>query len=67
MLSGDLDSPQQVLAATNLSPAKKREVFAVWLRDLDARLSDADARRLIDEIHEAIAMLDREEKDEPMR
>ena len=64
MLSGDLESPQQVLAATNLSPAKKREVFAGWLRDLLAGPASGEALRLVAEIHETIAMLDAEEKPE---
>ena len=64
MLSGDLESPQQVLAATNLDKARKREVFEVWLRDLLVGPANEEAHRLVTEIHEAIAMLDAEEKPE---
>ncbi len=64
LLSGDLESPQQVLAATNLDAAKKREVFEVWLGDLDAGSARGEVRRLVAEIREAIAMLDAQEKPE---
>ncbi len=67
MLSGDLESPQQVLAATNLDKARKREVFEVWLRDLLAGPAEGEAHRLVAEIHEAIAMLERTEKEKPGR
>ncbi len=67
LLAGDFESPQQVLAATGLSPAKKREVLAVWLRDLLGAPANGEARRLVAEIHEAIAMLDRTDKLKPGR
>jgi len=60
LLSGDMESPQQVLAEESFSEADKREVFAVWLRDLYRRESDTETRRLIAEIREAIGKLDGE-------
>jgi hypothetical protein len=57
LLSGDMGSPQEVLAEEGFSDADKREVFAVWLRDLRARPNDTETRRLIANIEEAMEML----------
>jgi hypothetical protein len=57
LLAGDFDSPQQVMASPDLDTGKKRQIFEVWIRDLRSK-SEPEARRLLDQIREALAMLD---------
>lgn len=51
------------MAASDLDAGQKREILEVWIRDLQSR-QDAEVRRLLKEIHEAMAMLAKEEKPE---
>lgn len=66
LLAGDFDSPQQVMASAELGPGEKREIFEVWMRDLQSKPED-EARHLIDDIREAIAKLDNEDEEKPQR
>ncbi len=60
-LSGDFD-PQQVLASNGMAAAEKREIFEVWISELRGQPGRDDVPRMIAEIEDAIARLDREEE-----
>ena len=56
LLSGEF-TPVELLAESELDAAQKREVLAVWVRDLEAS-SDQRAPEVLDGVRQAMAQLD---------
>jgi hypothetical protein len=58
-LSGDFGSPLEVLAARGLTPAQKREILGVWLKDLESQPDTDERRKLYVAIGSALESLPR--------
>ena len=59
LLSGEF-TPVELLAESQIEPAQKREVLAVWVRDLEAS-SDQRAPEVLAGVRQAMAQLDKED------
>jgi hypothetical protein len=58
LLSGEF-TPVELLAESQLDAAQKREVLAVWVRDLEAS-SDQRAAEVLEGVRRAMTQLDEE-------
>jgi len=59
-LSGDFNSPVEVLADAGLSRDQKRQILLVWLEDLEAQPESAETSNVRRSVCAALASLERE-------
>lgn len=58
LLSGDFASPAEVLAAREITDARKREILESWVRDLMGKSRNPHAKKLLPSVRQALASLD---------
>jgi len=59
-LSGDFNTPLEVMADAGLSRDQKRQILLVWLEDLEAQPESVETSEIRRSVRAALASLERE-------